>query len=235
MSLKNILSWGAFGLGYVLIICGWLLFGDRSDTSIFILNIVVSIVMYSVVFSDLLIAWNNPEDKSQRRIGNTGLRWGVTLLYVVIAFVLIVLSNVFAWTFAVQLFAHSIAIVVLIAGYALVAHSANNIGNVTNQQSIVRSGVDMMRREAKSLHYDMLDKGDIPAELSQRVAQLVEDMRFISPANSEDARILEQRFVEIVSRARVMVSSFTLNHEELAMELSKAERTLKDRKATYSN
>lgn len=235
MSLKNILSWGAFGLGYVLIICGWLLFGDRSDTSIFILNIVVSLVMYSVIFSDLLISWNKPEDKSQRRIGNTGLRWAVTLFYVVIAFVLIVLSNLFSWSFSVQLFAHSIAIVGLIAGYALVAHSANNIGNVTSQQSIAQSGVDMMRREAKSLHYDMLDKGDIPAELSQRVAQLVDDMRFIAPANSEDARLLEQRFVDIISRARVMVSSFTLNHEELAMELSKAERTLKDRKATYSN
>lgn len=235
MSLKNILSWGAFGLGYVLIICGWLLFGDRSDTSIFILNIVVSLVMYSVIFSDLLISWNKPEDKSQRRIGNTGLRWAVTLVYVVIAFVLIVLSNLFSWSFSVQLFAHSIAIVGLIAGYALVAHSANNIGNVTSQQSIAQSGVDMMRREAKSLHYDMLDKGDIPAELSQRVAQLVDDMRFIAPANSEDARLLEQRFVDIISRARVMVSSFTLNHEELAMELSKAERTLKDRKATYSN
>lgn len=235
MSLKNILSWGAFGLGYVLIICGWLLFGDRSDTSIFILNIVVSLVMYSVIFSDLLISWNKPEDKSQRRIGNTGLRWAVTLFYVVIAFVLIVLSNLFSWSFSVQLFAHSIAIVGLIAGYALVAHSANNIGNVTSQQSIAKSGVDMMRREAKSLHYDMLDKGDIPAELSQRVAQLVDDMRFIAPANSEDARLLEQRFVDIISRARVMVSSFTLNHEELAMELSKAERTLKDRKATYSN
>lgn len=235
MSLKNILSWGAFGLGYVLIICGWLLFGDRSDTSIFILNIVVSLVMYSVIFSDLLISWNKPEDKSQRRIGNTGLRWAVTLFYVVIAFVLIVLSNLFSWSFSVQLFAHSIAIVGLIAGYALVAHSANNIGNVTSQQSIAKSGVDMMRREAKSLHYDMLDKGDIPAELSQRVAQLVDDMRFIAPANSEDARLLEQRFVDIISRARIMVSSFTLNHEELAMELSKAERTLKDRKATYSN
>ena len=182
-----------------------------------------------------MISWNKPEDKSQRRIGNTGLRWAVTLFYVVIAFVLIVLSNLFSWSFSVQLFAHSIAIVGLIAGYALVAHSANNIGNVTSQQSIAQSGVDMMRREAKSLHYDMLDKGDIPAELSQRVAQLVDDMRFIAPANSEDARLLEQRFVDIISRARVMVSSFTLNHEELARELSKAERTLKDRKATYSN
>ena len=186
MSLKNILSWGAFGLGYVLIICGWLLFGDRSDTSIFILNIVVSLVMYSVIFSDLLISWNKPEDKSQRRIGNTGLRWAVTLFYVVIAFVLIVLSNLFSWSFSVQLFAHSIAIVGLIAGYALVAHSANNIGNVTSQQSIAKSCVDMMRREAKSLHYDMLDKGDIPAELSQRVAQLVDDMRFIAQGQIVD-------------------------------------------------
>ena len=235
MSLKNILSWGAFVFGFALVICGWFLFGDRCDTSIFILNIVVSLLMYSVIFSDLLISWYNPEDKSQRRIGNLGLRWGVTFFYVIIALVFIILSHIYFWPFRVQLFAHGGAIVGLIAGYALVVHSANNIGDVSSQQNMVQSGVDKMRCEAKSLHCEMLDKGTIPSELSQRVAQLIEDMRFISPANSENARILEQRFVDIVSHTRVMVSSFTLNNEELATELSKAERTLKDRKATYSN
>lgn len=235
MILKNILSWGAFGLGFALIICGWFLFGDRCDTSIFTLNIVVSLLIYSVIFSDLLISWYNPEDKSQRRLGNLGLRWGVTLPYVIIAITLIILSNIFSWPFKVQLFAQGIAIVLLILGYVFVVHSANNIGNVSNQQNIDLSGVDKMRSAVKSLHYDMLDKGTIPAELSQRVAQLIDDMRFISPANSNDAKDLEQRFVDIIGRARIMVSSFTLNHEELASELSKAERTLKDRKAAYSN
>lgn len=235
MNLRNILSWGAFIFGFALVICGWLLFGNRCDTSIFVLNIVVSLLIYSVTFSDLLISWYRPEDKSQRRIGNTGLRCGVIIFYVTIALLFIVLSHIYLWSFKVQLFIHCIAFVGLIAGYALVVHSANNIGNVSSLQSIAQSGVDKMLREAKALHYDMLDKNTIPAELLQRVAQLVEDMRFVSPANSEVARDLEQRFVDIIGRARIMVSSYTLNNEALDIELSKAERTLKDRKATYSN
>lgn len=235
MNMKNILSWGAFILGIVLVVCGWFLWGDRGDTAVFVLNIVVSLLMYCLVFSDFLIKWYRPEDKSQRRIGNMGLKWGVVFIYIVLALLVMVLSKNYNWSFWVQLFLHGVAIVVLIGGFALVSMSASNIGKVHEQQSVERSGVDKMRREAKGLHYDMLDKGTIPAELSQRVAQLVEDMRFISPANSEDARDLEQRFVDIVGRARLMVSSFTLNHEELAAEISKAERTLKDRKATYSN
>ena len=234
MDMKNILSRGAFALGFVLVICGWFLFGDRSNTAVFVLDIVVSLFVYSVLFSDFLITWYRPEDKTQRRIINLGLRWGATTFYAIVAISIIVLSHVFSWVFGIQLFAHGIAIVLLIVGCALVVHSASNIASVTHQQDILLAGVDKMRREAKALHYDILDKGTIPTEISQRAAQLIEDMRFISPSNSEDARDLEQRFVDIIGRARIMVSSFTLNNEELAAELSKAERTLKDRKAAFS-
>jgi hypothetical protein len=234
MNLKNILSRGAFALGFVLVICGWLLFGDRSDKGVFVLDIIVSLFVYSVLFSDFLISWYRPEDKTQRRIVNLGLRWGATTFYAMVAISIIVLSHIFSWPFGVILFAHGIAIVLLIVGCSLIVHSASNIASVTHQHDIVLAGLDMMRREVKALHYDIMDKGTIPTEISQRVAQLVEDMRFISPANSEDARDLEQRFVDIIGRVRIMVTSFTLNNEELAAELSKAERILKERKATFS-
>lgn len=235
MDLKKILSWGAFAIGFVLIFCGWFLWGNREDTAVFTLNLIVSLGVYSLLFSDFLISWYDPEDKSQRRIGNLGLKWAVMWIYALLAIFVIALTILFGWVFWVALFVQGIALMVLVAGFALSTHSASQIGGIQAKQDAERSYVEQMRRDLKGLHYDMLDKGSVPAELSQRVERLIEEMRFISPSNSEDARDLEKRFLDIVDRARLMVSSFSASNEELAAEISKIERTLKDRKSVYSN
>ena len=233
--MKRVLSWGAFGLGIVLIIGGWFLWGDRTIVPNFVLNIVVSIIMYCLLFLDLLISWRKPEDKSDSRIGNTGLRWTVTFIYIVAAIVIMIVSSNKDLEFVTRLFWQGGALVLLIAGLALVMFSASNIKKVDTDQRVVRAGVDIMRRELKNLHYDTLDKGDVPQELVSRINTLIEEMRFVSPSNSEEAKDLENRFVELVGKARFMVSSYTFNAEAFAAEISKMERVFKDRKSTYSN
>ena len=233
--MSKILSWASFALGFALIICGWLLWGNREQTDVLVLNIVVSLVMYCLLFSDMFISWFVPGDKSQRRIGNLGLKWGVIWFYIIISILIIWISAANGWPFLVQLLLHGVALAILLAGFAFVSMSSKNIGAVQQQQDAVRSGVESMRREARALYNDAMDKGTISAELTKRMSALVDDMRFISPANSEEAYDLEKRFVENVSRARLLISSFTMNEEELAMELSKLERILRERKSVYSN
>ncbi len=233
--MKKILSWIAFILGIVLVVCGWCLWGQQKPTEVFVLNIVVSVVMYVLIFSDLLISWYQPEDKSARRIGNMGLKWGVVFFYVLFAVAIIVLSDVYGLTFYKQLFLHGITVVLLIIGFAFVVHGASNIGQVHEQQVADRLGLEVMRREAKNLYNDALDKGNVPAELTSRISKLIEELRFVSPSGSLDAADLEKRFADTAARARVMISSYTANGEDLAAELSKLERILKDRKSVYSN
>ena len=232
---SKILSWGAFVLGLALIICGWFLLGDRTVVSNFVLNIVVSVVIYCFLFMDLLISWRKPEDKADSRIGNTGLRWGVVFIYIAAAVVIMILSNVMNLSFLVRLFLHGIAVVGLVAGFAMVSHSATNMSKVDTVQREERAGVELMRRELKALHYDVMDKGGIPQEIISRINNLLEEMRFISPSNSDEAKELEDYFVNVVGRARLMVSSYTLEAEALAAEVAKIERVLKDRKSVYSN
>ena len=52
--MKTVLSWVSFALGIVLIVCGWFLWGDSSNTGIFTQNIVVSVIVYVVLSIDLL-------------------------------------------------------------------------------------------------------------------------------------------------------------------------------------
>ena len=233
--MKKILSWASFALGFALIICGWLLWGNREQTDVLVLNIVVSLLMYCLLFSDMFISWFVPGDKSQRRIGNLGLKWGVIWTYIIVSALIIFFSISEGWVFLVQLFLHAIALAALLAGFGFVLMSSKNIGKVQEQQDAVRSGVESMRREARALYNDAMDKGTISRELTNRLSALVEEMRFISPSNSDEAAELEKRFVDLVSRARLLISSFTMNEEDLAMEISKLERTLRERKSVYSN
>ena len=58
--MKKILSWSAFILGFILIICAWFLLGDQSDMNIFTLNIVVSLIVYCLLASDFLTMLSFP-------------------------------------------------------------------------------------------------------------------------------------------------------------------------------
>ena len=233
--MKTVLSWVSFALGIVLIVCGWFLWGDSSNTGIFTQNIVVSVIVYVVLSIDLLIAWNKPEDKSQRRIGNTGLRWSVLFIYALAAILILVITEKKDATLEVRLFLQGAALVVLIVGYALMAHSASNIGKVDEQQRVDIAGVDKMRREIRGLYNDVLDNGTVPQDIIANITLISEELRFVSPSNNEEAKELERQFVDIVGRARMMTLSPTIDCDALAKVIARAMRTMKERKSIYSN
>lgn len=231
--MKKILSWSAFILGFILIICAWFLLGDQSDMNIFTLNIVVSLIVYCLLASDFLISWRKSGDKADRRIGNAGLRWFVIFGYAILAFVIMKVYN--DLVFSIQLLLQCGAIALLIGGLALVEHSASNIGKVQETQDAERKGVEMMRYEVKTLLYEAKEQGSVSAETISRISQLLDDMRFISPSNNSMAQMLEEKFIESIGKARAIVSNLTFSNDDLAKEISRAEYTLKERKAVYSN
>lgn len=231
--MKKLLSWAAFLLGLALVILGWFMWGDKSDTQIFALNVSVSAIVYILLFSDFLIKWRDPKDKSDRRIGNMGVKWLVTFIYVAAAITIMVLSGVFGLGFVTRLFLQLVALVALLAGFAFSTHSSSNIVKVAEQQAENRAGIDVMRRETKALLNDALDKGTIPSELTQRISSLVDEMRYVAPSSSEDAQIAERRYISTIGRASLALTDKEVNLQTLAEELTKAERALKERKATY--
>jgi hypothetical protein len=231
--MKKILSWGAFILGFILIIWGWFLLGDQSDKNIFALNIVVSLIIYCLLTSDVLISWRKSGDKADRRIGNTGLRGFAMLGYAILAIVIMIVYN--HLTFPVQLLFQSGAIALLVGALALVEHSASNIGKVQKKQDEERKGVELMRFEMKALLFEAKEQGSVSAETISRISQLNEDLRFVSPSNNEMAQMMELKFIESIGKARAIIGCLTFSNDDLAKEISKAEYTLKERKAAYSN
>jgi hypothetical protein len=153
--------------------------------------------------------------------------------YAILAIVIMIVYN--HLTFPVQLLFQSGAIALLVGALALVEHSASNIGKVQKKQDEERKGVELMRFEMKALLFEAKEQGSVSAETISRISQLNEDLRFVSPSNNEMAQMMELKFIESIGKARAIIGCLTFSNDDLAKEISKAEYTLKERKAAYSN
>lgn len=85
MNAKKIFSLLLALFGEALIVFCFLHFGKNVQTEILILNIIVSTIIYCLVFVDFIFPWVNLKDKSQKQIGSIGLRWFFTFFYLILA------------------------------------------------------------------------------------------------------------------------------------------------------
>ena len=90
MEIKKILSFIALIAGVILLITGFIIWGVYLPTEVLILNIIVATIIYALLFVDVLLPWVQWSDPSQRSIGILGLRWTLTVIYAVVAILLMV-------------------------------------------------------------------------------------------------------------------------------------------------
>ena len=117
MNAKKMFSLFIALFGEALIILGFLHFGKKLESEILKLNIVISSIIYSLVFVDFIFPWVNLKDKAQKHIGSIGLRWFFTYLYLAIAIGAMVIFNtvkpihfinqIIIWRFRTMLTHHS--------------------------------------------------------------------------------------------------------------------------------
>jgi hypothetical protein len=67
------------------------------------------------------------------------------------------------------------------------------------------------------------------------INQLGEDLRFISPSNSEESHDIEDDINEVFAETETLFRNYELNRERIDANLGKASRLIKKRKSTYSN
>ena len=93
MTPKKIVSILLILLGEAIIIFCFLHFGIRLQTEVLVLNIIVSTIIYCLVFVDFFFPWVNLKDKSQKQIGSIGLRWFFAFFYLILALLFMVFFN----------------------------------------------------------------------------------------------------------------------------------------------
>lgn len=93
MDIKRFLSWFTFILGIVIIVASFLFWKGNSSDDIFVLNLVVSLIIYCLIFVDIFVPWVNLNDCAQRQVGSMGVWWTISGIYVLAAIGVMVVCN----------------------------------------------------------------------------------------------------------------------------------------------
>lgn len=235
MDIKRFLSWFTFILGIVIIVASFLFWKGNSSDDIFVLNLVVSLIIYCLIFVDIFVPWVNLNDCAQRQVGSMGVWWTISGIYVLAAIgVMVVCNLMYSSSFKLQLLIHCSLLFCLLLGFVGVLHSSNKVDSVYKSEQVAKKNLQDMR-QAVSTMIDAMVACSLPQEVVEQMKNLEEGVRYISPSNNPDAHLLERQFVEIIQEITMVLNDYSMNQEKVWSDLKKAERVCQSRKMIYSN
>ena len=236
MNIKKIFSLLLVIFGEALLILCFLHFGRNVQSEILTLNIVVSSLIYCILFIDIILPWVDFKDKSQKTIGSLGLRWFFTFFYILLAIgAMVVFNSVKPIHFTNQIIIHGILFFFLLLGFFMAFSTSDKVKEVYVEEKQNRDRVDDMKKATKEAQLKIDQMKNIPTDIVNKLNDLQENLRFLSPCNNSNAYELEVKFVEEMRELNGCFSDNPLNLEKINDNVENCNRTLKERKQVFSN
>jgi len=236
MNTKKIFSLLLVLFGEALIILCFLHFGRNVQTEILTLNIVVSSIIYCLLFIDIIVPWVDFKDKSQKTIGSIGLRWFFTFFYMLLAIGAMVIFNVVKPIhFTNQIIIQGILLFFLLLGFFMAFASSDKVREVYVEEKQNRDRIDEMKKATKEVQLKIDQMKNIPTDIINKLNDLQENLRFLSPCNNSNAYELEAKFVEEMRALNGCFFDIPVNIEKINDNIQNCNRTLKERKQVFSN
>jgi hypothetical protein len=234
MSTKAIFSWMLLLFGEAIIIAAFILFRGNTPDNIFILNIVVTSIIYGLFFCTYRMPWIDLSDETQKQIGAMGISWVTTWFYAILAIAVMLLANrQLQLDFSTQLIIHCILLFFLLLGLLFGQHSADKVKEVHKQQTANRNSIIEMKKAVVQLKDKISETAELPRNFIQRINALEESLRFISPSENAEAHSLEDSFIEMINAIRFALTDYSLNAEQIESNLKKCERLYQNRKQIF--
>lgn len=236
MDTKKILSWISLLLGEILIVATFILFKGNIANNILFLNILISTIIFLLLFIDILRPLIDLSDKSQKEIGSIGIRWIVSGLYSIFSIAGMIICNLFfEISFTSQLIVHGVLIFLLLLGIVAAINSSDKVKEVFIIENLNKNGIIEMKNAITGLTNKMNQTSELPDYFTSRINTLEENIRFISPSNIQEAFDLESSFVKIINDITYAISEFSMNEVTIESNLKKCERIFQNRKQIHSN
>lgn len=233
MNAKTIMTYLAYVGGLILVIAGFFLWrGDAPDT-VFYLNMSVSAFMYMLFFGDLLFSWIDVSDRAQKQIGSLGIKWVVIGLYIVAATV--AMFALAGHSFKLQLVVQIALLISLMLGFVASFSAADKVSEVYAEQDSARRGVEKMRAAMEKINNSLMQCNDVPTVYKNKLSEIEENLRYLSPSNNLQAAEHEARFEHIANDIAIALPAYGMNEERLQALLLQLENAYRQRKNTYSN
>lgn len=222
-----------FGVG--IIVAAELLFCGNLENNVLTLDIIVSLIVWGVLFAGIGFPWIDLNDPAQKRVGSLGLFWYFSSLYAFLAILWMVVGAQFDLSFRLQLIVHLVLLFVLIMGLAMTSRASEKVGEVYEKEQSERLGVTNVREALAALKESTFDAKDLPEEVVDRITKMCDEARFVSPSNNMEAHRIEDEMVGLIHEISSAFFNYQMNEEAIQSKLARCERLLRNRKQIHSN
>lgn len=236
MSRRNLALLMLFALGETLIISGFIYFGVNIPENILLLNIIVSSIVYGLLFIDSAFQWISFNDELQKAIGSIGIKWFSISLYIIAAIVVMIFFNtIYPLSFSKQLLIQCILLFLLFYGLYQSVSASDKVRGVYIEEKKIRSGIEQMKSVTKSLQLKLDAMKNVPPNIIFNISEIQDNLRFLSPCNSNLCHELEKQFMSEMRELDNCFFEVPLNLEKIDDCLKNCQRTYIERKQALSN
>ena len=229
MNAKNVYITLAVLIGLGMIIGGFVVFGAALPTDIRVMDIIVSCMVYFQVCELFFFPMVDMRSGAKKEVGMMGIHYTVIKIYAVLALAVLVAGIVSDLSFKVQLFGQLIAFVLLLVGRFATLLSGEHVEKVYIDETAKTEAKATLRR-----HFEQIDNmaatTDLDAATTQRLSDLVEEMRYVTPSDNPEAIALDERLHDSLDDIASLLRDTRANADAITREIDGIVRTLNRRK-----
>ncbi len=230
MSAKRFYNIFAILLGYGLIIGGFLVFGESLEDKIKILDIIVSCLIFTQFVQFSLFPLINFGDSSHKEVGMMGIHIYVLNFCCIVSIGIMIYGIIYHIPFKFQLMGQLVVLFILLVGRVATLHAGEKVQQIHRKEQVIMHG----KLSLKSVMDDFMDDIAIVRDLDpiakQKLQNIHESMRFLSPSSNSEALKFDEQFSQSVENLKILMRNTNLNKEKILEETEHLDRILSRRK-----
>lgn len=230
MTAKRFYNILAILLGYGLIIGGFLVFGESLENRVKILDIIVSCLIFTQFVQFSLFPLINFGDSSHKEVGMIGILLYVLIFCCIMSIGIMLYGIIYHISFKFQLMGQLVVLFILLVGRVATLHAGKKVQQIHRKEQVIMHG----KLSLKSVMDDFMDDIAIVKDLDpiakQKLQNIHESMRFLSPSSNSEALRFDEQFSQSVEDLKILMRNTNLNKENILEETEHLERILSRRK-----
>lgn len=230
MTAKRFYNILAILLGYGLIIGGFLVFGESLEDKVKILDIIVSCLIFTQFVQFSLFPLINFGDSSHKEVGMMGIHIYVLNFCCIVSIGIMLYGIIYHIPFKFQLMGQLVVLFILLVGRVATLHAGEKVQQIHRKEQVIMHGKLSLKSIMDNFMDDIATVTDLDPIVKQKLTNIHEAMRFLSPSSKSEAIMFDEQFSQSVEDLKIMMRNTNLNREKILEETEHLERTLSRRK-----
>lgn len=230
MTPKRFYNILAILLGYGLIIGGFLVFGESLENKVKILDIIGSCLIFTQFVQFSLFPLINFGDSSHKEVGMMGIHIYVLNFCCIISIGIMLYGIIYHIPFKFQLMGQLVVLFILLVGRVGTLHAGEKVQQIHRKEQVIMHGKLSLKNVMDNFMDDIAIVKDLDPIAKQKLQNIHESMRFLSPSSNSEALIFDEQFSQSVEDLKILMRNTNLNKEKILEETEHLERILSRRK-----